>query len=289
MTVLETLRLVLGYRLFPIGEQWVTVATLLAALLVLLGAMLVSRALQRALRRVAERRQLLDTGTTALAQRLLHYVVMAIGIAIAMQTIGIELATLFAAGAIFAIAIGFAMQNIAENFVAGLLLLGERSIKPGDVIEVEGTVVKVVHMGIRSTVARTWDDEDLIIPNSKLVQSTVKNFTLRDPVYRIRAKVGVSYGSDMRQVLDVLRRTAENAEWRHETPPQVVLLAFGDSSVEFEVRVWVDDPWAVGALKSRLHEDIWFALEQAGITIAFPQLDLHLDGEVVQALQQTGR
>lgn len=283
--LLQDLRDGLGYRLFPIGEHWVTVATLITALLVLLVAHFASRGLQGALRRMAERRQILDAGTTALAERILHYSVMGVAIAIALQTLGVELATLFAAGAIFAIAIGFAMQNIAENFVSGLLLLGERSIKPGDVLEVEGTVVRVVRMGIRSTVARTWDEEDLIIPNSKLVQGTVKNFTLRDPLYRIRAQVGVSYRSDMHQVMDVLTRTVQGLEWRHETPPQVVLLQFGDSSVDFEARVWIDEPWRAGPLRSALHEAIWFALEGAGITIAYPQMDLHLDAEAVEAMR----
>jgi len=274
--ILLAVRAGLDYQLFRVGGQWITPATLLLVALVLALAWALSKFIQRGLARLFERRAVGNPGTTALVLRIVHYVVMGLGLAVALQTIGIELATLFAAGAIFAIAVGFAMQNIAENFVSGLLLLGERAIKPGDVLEVEGTVVRVVHMGIRSTVARTRDEEDLIIPNSKLVQGMVKNYTLRDPLFRVSANVGVSYSSDMRQVMRVLEAAAESVPGRHATPPAVVMRDFGDSSVNFAVRIWVEDPWTGPALLSELNERIWFALKDAGITIAFPQLDLHV-------------
>jgi potassium efflux system protein len=272
------LRTFLDYRLFTLGDSVVRVSTLLVLLLVLVAAYLASRGVQRAIRRVFRSRGVSDPGTMELVLRLVHYSIMALAIAIGLQTVGIELAALFAAGAIFAIAVGFAMQNIAENFVSGLILVGERSIKPGDVLEVGGQVVRVVRMGIRSTVARTRHDEDIIIPNSKLVGDTVKNFTLRDSIYRIRSKVGVAYASDPRQVMTVLERAADALEWREpDHPPQVILTEFGDSSVNFEVRVWITDPWRATALESSLNEAVWYALKDAGITIAFPQLDVHFD------------
>ncbi len=272
------LRTFLDYRLFTLGESPVRVSTLLVFLLVLVVGYLASRGVQRAIGRLLRARGMADRGTLELVLRLVHYFIMATAIAVGLQTVGIELAALFAAGAIFAIAVGFAMQNIAENFVSGLILVGERSIKPGDVLEVGGRVVRVVRMGIRSTVARTRDDEDLIIPNAKLVGDTVKNFTLRDTIYRIRSRVGVAYGSDPRDVTDVLERAADALEWRDpDHPPQVVLTGFGDSSVDFEVRVWIRDPWSATGLESELNHAVWYALRDAGVTIAFPQLDVHLD------------
>ncbi|MEJ2502166.1 MAG: mechanosensitive ion channel [Gemmatimonadota bacterium] len=272
------LRTFLDYRLFTVGDSVVRVSTVFILLLVLVAAYVASRGVQRAIRRLFRGRGVSDPGTVELVLRLVHYGIMALAIAVGLQTVGIELAALFAAGAIFAIAVGFAMQNIAENFVSGLILVGERSIKPGDVLEVGGQVVRVVRMGIRSTVARTRHDEDIIIPNSKLVGDTVKNFTLRDSIYRIRSKVGVVYGSDPRHVMDTLRRAADGLEWRErERPPQVVLTEFADSSVNFEVRVWIQDPWQATGLESALNEAVWYALAAEGITIAFPQLDVHLD------------
>lgn len=275
------LRTFLDYRLFTVGDSVVRVSTLVVLLLVLVIAYGASRAIQRGMRKLFRGRGVVDPGTTELTLRVAHYSIMALAVAVGLQTVGIELAALFAAGAIFAIAVGFAMQNIAENFVSGLILMGERSIKPGDVLGVGGQVVRVVRMGIRSTVARTRDDEDLIIPNSKLVGDTVKNFTLRDSIYRIRCKVGVVYGSDPRRVGEILDRAAGDLEWRHpDHTPQTVLTGFGDSSVDFEVRVWIDDPWQATARESSLNEAVWYALQAEGITIAFPQLDVHLDPDV---------
>jgi small-conductance mechanosensitive channel len=115
------------------------------------------------------------------------------------------------------------------------------------------------------------------------------NYTLRDSMYRLRCKVGVVYGSDMRVVREVLETTAREISWRIGDKDPVILLAeFGSSSVDWEVSVWMDDPWRVRRAKSELNEAIWWALKEAGITIAFPQLDLHFDEPVVEALRRAG-
>ncbi|MDH4044763.1 MAG: mechanosensitive ion channel, partial [Gemmatimonadota bacterium] len=235
---------ILDFQLFILGGTPITIGTVIIALVIILLTGVASRIVQRALTRTLVRRGITQEGSLAAGRRLVHYAVMLVGTAVALETVGIDLAALFAAGAIFAIALGFAMQNIAQNFMSGVILLIERSIKPGDVLEVEGTVVRVQRMGIRSTVARTRDDEELIIPNSILVQTTVKNFTLQDSLYRVRATVGVVYGSDLRRVFDTLAATAAGLEWRTaEREPRILLLAFGSSSVDFEVSIWVEDPW----------------------------------------------
>ena len=139
-------------------------------------------------------------------------------------------------------------------------------------------MVRVRQMGIRSTVARTLEDEDLIIPNSILVKSTVKNFTLRDTEYRLRALVGVIYGSDMRLVRSTLEKVTQDLPWTSaKREPRILLRDFGSSSVDFEVSVWIDDPWSSQARRSDLREAIWWAFQDAGITIAFPQVDVHFD------------
>ena len=133
-------------------------------------------------------------------------------------------------------------------------------------------------------------NKDLIIPNSILVQSTVKNFTLRDPQYRIRVPVGVVYGSDMEVVDRVLRETARALPWRlADREPRVIMTAFGSSSVDFEVSVWIDDPWTVRQAKSDLHTSVWWALREANVTIAFPQVDVHLDPPVMETLAAMGK
>ncbi len=276
----------LDQTLFSIAGTTVTVVTLVTVGLIVLATFIVSRLLQRALGKALAIRGIEREGTVAAAKRLLHYVILAIGLAVAFDTLGLDLSALFAAGAVFAIGIGFAMQNIAQNFVSGLILLLERSIKPGDVLEVEGRFVKVEHLGVRATTARTLDDEEIIVPNSAMVQGTVKNFTLKDSTYRLRATVGVIYGSDMALVRRTLERVAAAMEWRSRKRDPVVLLAdFADSAVVYEVSVWMEDPWGMRRSKSQLHEAIWWAFKEEGIVIAFPQVDVHFDAEVGDSLR----
>ena len=274
---------------FTLSGTPVTLATIITVIFVLGLTWVLSRVLRRWASHALALRGV-DAGTQGIAKRLLHYSIMAIGVALALDNLGINLAALFAAGAVFAVGIGFAMQNIAQNFVSGLILLIERTIKPGDVIEVEGQMMVVEAMGIRSTVARSRDEEEMIIPNATLVQNTVKNYTLRDSLYRIRASVGVAYESDMRQVRRVLEEAARGVEMQFPGREPVLLLKeFGSSSVEFELSIWVTDPWGSAVRRSQLMEAIWWGLADAGITIAFPQVDVHLDAPIEEALGRLPR
>ncbi len=270
--------------LFAVAGTPITLGTLAVLGVILLVTFYISRLAQAGVRRTFAYRGVDDVGTVALTARLVSYLVLLMGFGAGAQTIGINLGTLFAAGAFFAVAMGFAMQNLAQNFISGLILLAERTIKPGDVLRVEDKLVRVSRMGLRATVARTRDEEDLIIPNSILVQNTVTNFTLRDSVYRLRAAVGVSYDSDMDLVMQTLRDAGTSLPNRLDTYTPVVLLkGFGDSSVNFEVSVWSHDPWAARASLSDLHLAIWHALKRAKITIPYPQRDIHVISQQVGA------
>jgi small-conductance mechanosensitive channel len=277
-------------RLFELGGTPVTVATLVIFLIIVLVTLGVSRVLRGVLERVARDRRVVDEGSIGVTSRLLHYAVLITGFAVALNTIGVNLTALFAAGAIFAVAIGFAMQNLTANFVSGVILLFERAVKPGDIVEVDGQMVRVTRMGIRATVARTLNEEDLIIPSSQLVQSTVKNFTLRDSIYRLGTTVGVTYESDMALVRKVLEETLDGLDWRSKKyEPAVLMREFGNSSVDFAISVWIADPWKRYRRLSDLHEAVWFALREAGVTIAFPQLDVHFDSPVTESIQSLKR
>lgn len=272
--------------LFQLGGNDVTIAMCVTAGIILFVSLVLARLIGRLLDRIVSRRtQGVGRGSLRSTIRLVQYAIALIGLLLALQALGVRLAALFAAGALFAVALGFAMQNMTANFISGVILLLERSIKPGDIIEVEGQIVQIKEMGIRAAIGRTLDEEDLIIPSSTLVQGTVRNYTLRDPLTRLRVTVGVVYDSDMRLVRTTLERVADALTWRspkHE--PVVLMREFGVSSVDFEVSVWFEDPWRRMARNSDLHEAIWWALKEAGVTIAFPQLDVHLDDRVLAAL-----
>ena len=206
-----------------------------------------------------------------------------------LQGLGHRLRTLFAAGAIFAVGVGIAMQNIVQNFVSGVILLTERSIQQGDVLEVDGEVCRVLELGIRATIVRSRDGEDFIVPNSVLVQSTNKNYTMQNSIYRMRTRVGLSYRSDVKKARAVLEKVAEEIPWRlGGRSPQIFLQEFGANAVIFEVAIWMDDPWMAPRRLSDLNEAIWWGLKESDLEIAYPQLDLHLDRSVEESLRRVG-
>ena len=139
-----------------------------------------------------------------------------------------------------------------------------------------GEKVRVERIGPRATIVRSKTEADLIIPNAELVQSQVSNETRRDPLHRLETGVGVAFSSDLAQVRQVLEQTCAQLDWRSEKKePQVQLAEFADSAVNFRVLVWIE-AWIAGRLLSQLNEALWWALKDAGIVIAFPQLDVHV-------------
>lgn len=275
--ILDKLSEISWISLLTIGDQDVTVGTIVLAVSVLVVMYILARLLTRIVDRGLVKKGS-DHATRSIIVRLLRYCIILVGIVAALDMIGIHLSTLFAAGAIFAVGLGFAMQNIVQNFVSGVILLIERSIKPGDVLEVDGHVVKVGELGIRSTKARTRNYEELIIPNSVLVQGTVKNYTASDTSFLLETTVGVTYSSDLKLVRATLEEVAGARAWRQkDMDARVLLREFGDSAVLFAIYVPITDPWPVRLQQSELNEAIWWAFKKNGITIAFPQLDVHFD------------
>ena len=276
----------LATPLYTIGETEGTVGTTMVVALMILATIWVASLLSKAILSAFKRAGTHDLDSVRPYARAATILVLITGFGAAFNTLGFKLTAVFAAGGLFAVAIGFAMKNIAENFVSGLIMRMERSIKRGDILVVEGKVVTIKDVGVRYTLARNRDDEDLMIPNSILVQSMVTNRTLRDHLYRLRAPVGVVYSSDMKLVRETLEAAAEGLEWRSRMrQPVVIMRAFGSSSVDFEVSVWIEDAFNIGKFISDLNEAIWWALKEADIVIAFPQLDVHFDRQVTDSLQ----
>ncbi len=267
----------LNFHLFTLSGTPVTVATVAIAMATLVAALVLSKIVRGVMVRTLTRGGLKDAGAIATLDRLVHYGFLLVGFGVALTTLGLDLSALFATGAVAAVAVAFAIQNILQNFVSGLILLAERTITPLDILEVDGQMVRVERMGIRATIARTLDDEEIILPNSLLVQSSVKNLTLADSYFRVRVKVGVAYATDLDDAHRVLIASAAKVVGASaDREPVVQLWQFGDSSVVFDVSVWVDDPWILSSVRSRLHFAVWHGLKDAGITIAFPQLDVHV-------------
>lgn len=272
----------LNARIFEIGGTNVTVTGIVVLIAVVIATFWGTSVLYQVVNHALHERGVKTSGTVGVLLNLGRYVVLLVGIAVALTMAGINLSALFTVGAVFAVTIGFALQNIAQNFVSGVILLVEGAIQPGDVLEVEGRVVRVVRIGIRSTVVHTLDDEDLIVPNGTLAQGVVKNLTMRDNTLRIRAQVSVSYESDLDAILVILDRAARTLPGRvPHREPIVLLTAFASSGIDFDVSVWIDDPWMAPRARSALRLAIWRAFRDAGVVIPFPQVDVHFDAGIV--------
>jgi small-conductance mechanosensitive channel len=262
--------------LFVIGGTAVTLASIVSFVVFLTLAFLLSALLQRGLHGVYSRRGI-EEGVQYALNRLLHYAIVALGLFLALDNLGISITALAGLGAILAVGIGFGLQNIAQNFVSGLILLLERPVKKGDFVVVGDTRGTIREIRARATVVTTLDNVDILVPNGQLITETVINQTFDNRNLRIRVNVGVAYGSDTELVRRTLERVAgENPMVAKEPPASVQFVDFGDSSLDFVLLCWISEP----ALQVRVASDLRFAIDRAfreeGIEIPFPQRDLHL-------------
>jgi small-conductance mechanosensitive channel len=219
----------------------------------------------------------------AIAQ-IVSNVVLIVGIFIVLDNAGIHLGALTVFAGAVGVGVGFGLQNIASNFISGLVILAERPITVGDRVEVAGIAGQVQHIRARSTVIVTNDNITMIVPNTKFIDSPVTNWTYGDPRVRFRLPVGVAYGSDVKKVRQALLAAAsENANTLKDPAPSVFLEKFGENSIDFELVVWSSE---MSYRPRRYRSDLNFAMEQklreAGIEIAFPQRDLHIRSGVLK-------
>ncbi len=218
-----------------------------------------------------------DRGVRDAVRKLVHYSLLTIGVLVALTTAGVDPRVFALLGGAFGIGIGFGLQNIVNNFVSGIILLFERPIKAGDTIVIENEWGTVKRIGLRSTVVETLDNSEIIVPNSLLISEKVTNWTLSTAMARIVHPVGVAYGSDIGKVLEILHDAADAHPLSLEDPgPSAIFTGFGDSSLNFELRVWIADIKERLRVKSEIFQAIEKGLGKAGIEIPFPQRDLHV-------------
>jgi small-conductance mechanosensitive channel len=223
-------------------------------------------------------RKQMDTGARLSIMRLMHYALILVGFLVALSALGFELKNVTIIGGALGVGIGFGMQAIVNNFVSGLILLFERPIKVGDVIQLgDGQQGRVTHLGLRATTVQTFDRAEVVVPNGDLISSQVTNWTLGDRNMRLIVPVGVAYGSDVETVMRVLMTVAtESDKVLNEPQPMVLFLNFGDSSLDFQLRVWIADFNERRIIQSALIQEIDRRFRSEGVEIPFPQRDLHL-------------
>ena len=270
-----------GIRLFPIsegGETQVTVLTLLKGLVAILILIPSTGWLVRASESKVKRMQSVSPALQVLALKIIKVVVAVAAILFAISSMGVNLSAFAVLGGAIGLGLGFGFQKVISNLISGVILLGDRSIKPGDVIEVDQTYGWINTLGARYTSVITRDGTEHLIPNEMMITEKVVNWSFSDEKVRIKIPFGAAYESDPRQVMKLVLESAEEHPRVLDKPGTVVrLMGFGDSSVDFELRIWIRDPSAgVNNVRSDLYLGIWDTFKEHNIEIPFPQRDLHV-------------
>lgn len=276
--LLHPLTLQLDSMAFMLGRLRISALVIVRALLVLVlllwGTTLISNYLER---RIAHAETLTPSIQTLLI-RLLNLILPALAVIIALSAVGIDLTALTVLSGAVGIGVGLGLQRSVANLVAGLSLILGKSIKPGDVVAYKGGYGWVTSMGARFVTIATRDGSEYLVPNEDFITNGVENWSYSNNLRRLHIPLGVAYESDMHQVIAICVEAAKSVDRILDTPAPVCLMTgFGDSSVNFEIRCWINDPKnGVANAKSAVLLAVWDRFAEAGIRIPFPQRDVHL-------------
>ncbi|MFO8056201.1 MAG: mechanosensitive ion channel [bacterium] len=262
---------------FMLGETRISLGVVVLAFIALYISRKISRIICFVLDEQVYPRRQTEPGLQGAINQGLRYLLVFVGFVVALSILGVRLQNLAIIAGALGVGIGFGLQNVVNNFVSGIIMLAERPIKLGDVLELEGIWGTVRRIGMRATTIETWDKSEIIVPNGDLLWSNLINWTHNNRLNRIIIKVGVSYGSDPGKVMEILYNVAiEHPEIMTTPEPYTLFTGFGDSSLDFELRCYL--PAVEGRLRvpSELRVEIYEALTEAGITIPFPQRDVYV-------------
>ncbi|NER21299.1 MAG: mechanosensitive ion channel [Symploca sp. SIO1C2] len=275
--------------IFTQNERDYSISDLLVIVLSIITLWLIVRWLTQLLKK-SPVLQGADRGVQETVAILVQYVLTGIGLIIILQIRGLDVSSLAIFASVLGVGIGFGLQNLANNFVSGLVILLERPIRVGDFVNVGDLVGRVERIGSRSTEIRTLDQVTIIIPNSHFLEKEVVNWNHGDPVSRLHLSVGVAYGSNIKKVHSaILEAVVHHPDVLGHPQPEVRFMGFGDNSLNFELLVWMCDPPHQFKLKSDLYYRIEASLRRYGIEIPFPQRDLNVRSPQLEEALTTWR
>ncbi|HLL99771.1 MAG TPA: mechanosensitive ion channel domain-containing protein [Pyrinomonadaceae bacterium] len=274
---LEPVRDALNYTIFMLGEARITPLSIIYLLVLLTLLFFLSNKLKHLLVERLLGHTKLDLGARQAIGTITRYFILFVGFLIILQTVGINLTTLNVLAGAVGIGVGFGLQNVASNFISGLIILFERPVQVGDRIEIDDINGKVISIGARSTIVRTNDNITIIVPNSKFISENVVNWSFEGKV-RFRVPVGVGYNADINLAKKLLLQVAEeNGDVLQEPKSSVRLVQFGESSIDLELWVWSKEKLQRrAAFISDLNFAIWEKFRANNVEIPFPQTDLHI-------------
>lgn len=268
------LKKILGYKLFSVGRNEIELSSVifLVIFIVVLSFVL------KLLRKIIYSTTKLDESKKFTIFILIKYVIYIVGFIMGMNMIGLNVSVLLGASAALLVGVGLGLQNIFSDFVSGIVLLLDSSIKVGDVIETDKLVCQVREINLRTTTVLTRDDKYIILPNTLLTKNSVLNWTHTNPNSRFDIQVGVSYSADINKVMEILKTVAEQNEKISKEPiPFVRFNDYADSALIFNLYFWAEDVFRVENLKSDLRIKIFEEFKKNNIDIPFPQRVLHIN------------
>jgi small-conductance mechanosensitive channel len=268
---------------FAVASHRVSVWTLLVALSVIAGIYIVAKLLTKLTKWLIGKGRRLDNTQKLLSEKLVGIAIWTVAILVGIDILGIDLTALTVFSGAFGLAIGFGLQKTFGNLIAGIILLMDRSIKPGDVITVSDSAGnesfgQIRKIGIRAISVVTRDRKEYLIPNENLMVNQVENWSYSSREVRVKAPVGVAYGTDLDLAERLMLEAVEASPRVLASPaPNVLLLNFGARSVEFEIRFWITDPEeGVSGVRSEVLKRVWHRFKDHGIELPYPQIDLNL-------------
>ena len=283
---METLTKFLEYELIAFGETKIQVYTLMSILIIFLITKLIIWLIKKTLFR-KEKFKKFDLGNTYALFQIIKYVIWVIAIGVILETIGIKVTVLIAGSAALLVGIGLGLQQTFNDIISGLILLSEKSIKIDDVLEIDGDVVKIQSIGLRTSKGLNTDDISIIIPNSLITTNKVINWSHQTRKTRFRIDVGVAYGSDVDLVIKILEESAfEHPDNSNRELTEARLVNFGNSSLDFQVLFFSKNIYRINKVKSDIRKIINKKFAENNISIPFPQMDLHLKSNYTELLKK---
>jgi potassium efflux system protein len=275
--LVDNLWIVIDYQ-WNLGAFQLSLNDILAFLIALWVSVWISRLVRFFLKEDVLSRVNLPRGVPDTISMMVHYLILTLGFLVALSAAGIELGKFALLAGALGVGIGFGLQSLVNNIVSGVILLFERPIHLGDTIEVGPLLGVVRSIGIRSSTVRTFDGAEVIVPNGNLISNELINWTLSDRLRRVHVNVGVAYGNDLNQVLEILVAVAKAHPDVLDQPQEPLALfeGFGDSALEFHLRFWVSSTKNWRLITSQVTVAVHDALKESGIEIPFPQRDVHV-------------
>jgi small-conductance mechanosensitive channel len=268
----------LNVPLVSLGQITVTAWKILYIILIFILLIYVTKKIKHWIIHSLLSKSKLDIGIRTTIGTMFRYLMIVIGLLIIFQSAGIDMSAITVLAGALGVGIGFGLQNITNNFISGLIIMFERPIKVGDRIEVGEISGDVVNISMRATTVVTNDNISVIVPNSDFISSQVINWSHNDRNVRFGVKVGVSYKEDPEKIKDILLAVAkDNPAVLKHPEPDVIFTEFGDSSLNFDLRIWTTELiQRPQTLRSQLYFEIFKRFREDGIEIPFPQRDLHI-------------